>query len=284
MAKQKPDIPPAELRIAEVGWNTLLDQWERQVLFLYKRAFYRYGLTYGLKGYMDHRVDENTRLYHYAEFVYDSLTFPPESEYDRIEGERRLNEYASRLKRLKEMCDFKMEIDDIALMQNSLRFPPAAEEIIQQAEARLGVRLPPAYREFVAISNGWLIEHEVSIAPVETVGPLVEVDPGYIKNWSQHEFIHEAFEIETSPIPLAQGENFMPSRNMDIPTASLASMLVIGRDETESAFLLLDPSTRDKRGEWRAISIFRYEYAMVVQDFARLMEILYRFNAKIDPN
>lgn len=36
-----------------------------------------------------------------------------------------------------------------------LGFPPATEEEIQAAEARLGVRLPDSYREFLKVTNGW---------------------------------------------------------------------------------------------------------------------------------
>lgn len=37
-----------------------------------------------------------------------------------------------------------------------LGFPPATEDQIAVAESRLGVKLPPSYREFLAVSNGWL--------------------------------------------------------------------------------------------------------------------------------
>lgn len=36
-----------------------------------------------------------------------------------------------------------------------LGYPGATEEQIARVEARLGVRLPPSYREFLKVSNGW---------------------------------------------------------------------------------------------------------------------------------
>jgi SMI1 / KNR4 family (SUKH-1) len=36
-----------------------------------------------------------------------------------------------------------------------LGFPGATDEQLSVAEARLGVRLPPSYREFLTVSNGW---------------------------------------------------------------------------------------------------------------------------------
>jgi hypothetical protein len=38
-----------------------------------------------------------------------------------------------------------------------LGFAGATEAQIAQAEARLGIRLPPSYREFLAVSNGWSV-------------------------------------------------------------------------------------------------------------------------------
>jgi SMI1 / KNR4 family (SUKH-1) len=37
----------------------------------------------------------------------------------------------------------------------AVRSPPADEEHIAQAEARLGIRFPPSYRTFLSVSDGW---------------------------------------------------------------------------------------------------------------------------------
>jgi hypothetical protein len=44
-----------------------------------------------------------------------------------------------------------------AVASGWLGFPGAVEGQIAQAEARLGIRLPPSYREFLAVSNGWSV-------------------------------------------------------------------------------------------------------------------------------
>ena len=36
-----------------------------------------------------------------------------------------------------------------------LGFPGATDEQLRLAEARLGIGLPPSYREFLTVSNGW---------------------------------------------------------------------------------------------------------------------------------
>ncbi|MFD7031018.1 SMI1/KNR4 family protein [Streptomyces sp. NPDC059917] len=45
--------------------------------------------------------------------------------------------------------------DEAAARARWLGFPPAAEERIAAMEERLGRRMPPSYREFLAVSDGW---------------------------------------------------------------------------------------------------------------------------------
>ncbi|HYF07753.1 MAG TPA: SMI1/KNR4 family protein, partial [Acetobacteraceae bacterium] len=53
--------------------------------------------------------------------------------------------------------------------------PPAGEEQIAAAERRLGLRLPPSYRAFLRVTNGW--HHPSSfvgmIHPVERIAPFL---------------------------------------------------------------------------------------------------------------
>ncbi len=45
--------------------------------------------------------------------------------------------------------------DDEPLRTRWLGFPPAPEERLRALEERLGHRLPPSYRTFLAVSDGW---------------------------------------------------------------------------------------------------------------------------------
>lgn len=47
------------------------------------------------------------------------------------------------------------EDDESALQARWLGFPPASEERIAAVEERLGLRMPPSYREFLKVSDGW---------------------------------------------------------------------------------------------------------------------------------
>ncbi|MEU5720083.1 SMI1/KNR4 family protein [Streptomyces sp. NPDC020403] len=49
----------------------------------------------------------------------------------------------------------RREADETARQARWLGFPPASEERIAAVEERLGRRMPPSYREFLKVSDGW---------------------------------------------------------------------------------------------------------------------------------
>ncbi|MGW2786976.1 SMI1/KNR4 family protein [Streptomyces populi] len=51
--------------------------------------------------------------------------------------------------------DTRGEDDESARQARRLGFPPASEERITAMEERLGRRMPPSYREFLKVSDGW---------------------------------------------------------------------------------------------------------------------------------
>ncbi|WP_372500408.1 SMI1/KNR4 family protein [Streptomyces panaciradicis] len=106
-----------------------------------------------------------------------------------------------------------------------LGFPPASEERIQALEARLGHRLPPSYRTFLAVSDGWrhaggfvwLLAGTDRIRPHEDAAGLSEYFPG------------EPGE------PLSAG---MWQRALQLDV------------ESDVMYVLLDPGDVDDTGEW----------------------------------
>jgi hypothetical protein len=67
--------------------------------------------------------------------------------------------------------DFLLELPDDVIKQGWLGHPPASPAQIDTAEVRLGVRLPPSYREFLAASNGWqqVAQEAGKLLPVESI-------------------------------------------------------------------------------------------------------------------
>ncbi|MGP4094293.1 SMI1/KNR4 family protein [Nonomuraea sp. KM90] len=59
------------------------------------------------------------------------------------------------------------------------------EEELARHEERLGIRLPPSYREFLQISNGWDVESYscLHLLPLAEVGWTRDVDPHLAETW-----------------------------------------------------------------------------------------------------
>ena len=119
--------------------------------------------------------------------------------------------------------------------------PGATEAEISAAEQRLGERLPPSYRAFLAETNGF--DHIGSF--IYRLCSVTEIDWFRIRN---QDWI-DAYQIgeEISPeAHLADPENSVRFR-----TAYLSSCLQIS-EEGDSAVVLLNPEVINKDGEWEA--------------------------------
>lgn len=157
----------------------------------------------------------------------------PESVWSRLLGE------ISRV-RLAEP-EVAVEVPDSMVEACWLGEPGASEEHIEAAEHRLGVRLPPSYRQFLAEANGY---RELSVFIYRLFG-TTEIDwfrtlnPDWI----------EAYQI---------GEDSSPEEHLRDPldtvrfrTAYLSSCLQIS-DVGDSAVVLLNPEVVTQKGEWEA--------------------------------
>ncbi|WP_220039884.1 SMI1/KNR4 family protein [Nonomuraea aridisoli] len=63
-------------------------------------------------------------------------------------------------------------------------YPPATEAEVTQLEERVGLELPPSYRQFLLFANGWGSDDECCLLRTEEVGWLREVDPLEAEIWS----------------------------------------------------------------------------------------------------
>lgn len=111
--------------------------------------------------------------------------------------------------------------------------PPATQAQIEAAELRLGIRLPPSYRAFLQVSNGWHYPNSfvAQVAGTEEIDFTRNVDPELIAAWK------ESFD--------AGGE--------DLPETHLESTILINvpSDYDDAANLMLNPATM-RDGEMEA--------------------------------
>lgn len=139
-----------------------------------------------------------------------------------------------------------------------LGYPGATEEQIARAEARLGMALPPSYRRFLQVTNGWrqttpFINHLWSTDEIEWfttrhqawIDTLVaKADPS-----STHSSNHNS-----APLSISNEEYFVYGEEQDcskIRTEYLHHTLEIS-DRGESAIYLLNPQVITTAGEWEA--------------------------------
>ncbi|GAB3673279.1 SMI1/KNR4 family protein [Angustibacter aerolatus] len=112
---------------------------------------------------------------------------------------------------------------------------PASEAALLAAEQRLGVRLPPSYRAFLAFSNGG--DHEDS--DPEQVTALYSLFPVEQVQWWRDNGLEETID----------GWEHYDDDEPELRLAMRASLLIADGDD--GGLWYLDP-TKIEDGEWRA--------------------------------
>ena len=145
-----------------------------------------------------------------------------------------------------------------------LGFPGATEEQIIQAEIRLGRNLPPSYREFLKITNGWYLTtpfvyrlwsvEEIEWFSVRHQNWIDDFTMRYIQqNQMNPRLLNGSSSYSTIPLVsdqeyLVYGEeqNCKVLRNQYLQTALEIS------DRVDSDIYLLNPQVTTSDGEWEA--------------------------------
>lgn len=111
-----------------------------------------------------------------------------------------------------------------------LGYAPASEDAIVAAEERLGVRLPPTYRNFLLTSNGWSSIGEMDLLKVDEIGWFPDlVEPWLLEAWSSPEMEFFAEELEI-----------------------IKRCLLISNDGGGGVYWLLHADSVRENGEWTA--------------------------------
>ncbi|MFF7266293.1 SMI1/KNR4 family protein [Streptomyces sp. NPDC008159] len=112
-----------------------------------------------------------------------------------------------------------------------LGFPPASEERIAAMEERLGRRMPPSYRAFLRISDGW-----------RHAGGFVSLLAGTgHAHWHDNasglaEFFEEHLDEDSGPEERREADLWRRGLQLDV--------------ESDATRVLLDPEDVDESGEW----------------------------------
>ncbi|MEU9608110.1 SMI1/KNR4 family protein [Streptomyces sp. NPDC048057] len=123
------------------------------------------------------------------------------------------------------------EDDEAAQRSRWLGFPPASEERIVAMEKRLGVPMPPSYREFLKVTDGW-----------QHAGGFVSLLAGTAEaRWHDNasgltDIFEEGMDEDTGPEERWEAELWLRGLQLDV--------------ESDATYVLLDPEDVDEDGEW----------------------------------
>ncbi|WP_067686718.1 SMI1/KNR4 family protein [Nocardia jejuensis] len=126
------------------------------------------------------------------------------------------------------------ELDPEVAQQRWLGYAPATEAGIAALEQRLGLRLPPSYRNFLLTTDGWRHAGEFvrTMRDTTNLGWLRDLEPTW-EPWA---------DLITEP-------------PVDAPGNAFDRGLLISL-HADAGVLFLDPADRDENGEWAAYSVF----------------------------
>ncbi|MBQ0984763.1 SMI1/KNR4 family protein [Streptomyces sp. F63] len=138
--------------------------------------------------------------------------------------------------------------------------PGADEAVIAAAEKRLGRRLPPSYREFLAVSDGW---HVDETAGVYQLGGAADID------W---------FRDPYDMTPLYEENLGDDPREEDVLLAGMWRRALRLETDSDMSHALLDPGDTGRDGEW-ALYLYKGwggELPDRYPSFRAYMEAMYR--------
>ncbi|OPC77181.1 hypothetical protein B4N89_42280 [Embleya scabrispora] len=156
-----------------------------------------------------------------------------------------------------------LEGDDLAAWRRRwLGFPGADEERLAALETRIGRRLPPSYRSFLALTDGWLHAGNFvrRLAGTAEVAPLSETDAELYTEYDG--FLWE----DDDPTEEMIHRSRMWHRALRIDA------------EADAGILMLDPGDVGPDGEWAVYSwhSWRAESARRFETFRAFMQDKYR--------
>jgi hypothetical protein len=130
-----------------------------------------------------------------------------------------------------------------------LGFPPATEEHVRQAEARLGTTLPPSYWDFLKVTNGWWTTgaFEERLLPADEIEWYRVRHPDLVEAWLKGVRL-------SGPMPEVPDSEYLVYDERQETTAFRDEYLpaTLQISELCDGVYLLNPQIITDDGEWEA--------------------------------
>lgn len=140
---------------------------------------------------------------------------------------------------------YALELPDEVVESGWIGFPSASDKDLERAERRPGRSLPPSYREFLKITNGW----RRTTPFIQRLWPIDEVDFFRTRHqqWIDVYLVDEPLEVSVEE-HLVYGETQDP---ITFRAEYLQTAIEIS-EEGDAAIYLLNPEVVTPDGEWEA--------------------------------
>jgi hypothetical protein len=145
--------------------------------------------------------------------------------------------------------EYASEFPPEAIESGWLGVPGATEDEIAAAEARLGTTLPPSYRAFLRVSNGWRTTTGFAgrLRPVEEIGWLADEAQELIDAW-----VMGKQWLGGDPPAISDDEYLVYGENAIQPLRSEYLQTALAISDDRDGRVLLNPQTVTPGGEWEA--------------------------------
>ncbi len=187
----------------------------------------------------------------------------------------------------------KRQLPPEVLNSGWLGYPGATEAQIARAEARLRVKLPPSYREFLKVSNGWRQTAQQSdnfnhrFWSIEDIERFSVRHQQWIKAFSERleatdislDDDYSGFDDCWEPIGISNDEYFVYGECQDPSTIRIEYLktAIEISDVGFDSIYLLNPQVVTADGEWEAWFIAEYLHGVDrYRSFREMMEAEYR--------
>jgi hypothetical protein len=146
--------------------------------------------------------------------------------------------------------EWRGDLTPEALSTGWCGLPPAPESEILKTEKTLGIKLPPSYRSFLSISNGWrpfnnFIERLLPVQEIERFRTADPEDLSLLQEFYRDDEVSEGDYLDYDT----------PKHNVALRLRYYPDSLLIGKkwDGGGGELLLLNPHIVSADGEWEAI-------------------------------